>query len=188
MSILAWNYRGLANPRAVRFLKELVQQLRPSLIFLSEIFVDKNKTAAVGKQLGFPNCWVVDTDRHGGGVALLWKGENAVQIKDSSENLIDVEVTVDQVGCWRYTGFYGYPERSKRRDSWNLLLDLSRRSNTPWCVLGDFNDLMYASEKLGGCAPPQNLLDGFSNTVEQCGLQDLGFSGNMFTCERRRGD
>lgn len=127
---------GLANPRAVRFLKELVQQLRPSLIFLSEIFVDKNKTAAVGKQLGFPNCWVVDTDRHGGGVALLWKGENAIQIKDSSENFIDVEVTVDQVGCWRYTGFYGYPERSRRRDSWNLLLDLSRRSNTPWCVLG----------------------------------------------------
>lgn len=46
---------------------------------------------------------------------------------------------------------------------------------------------MYASEKLGGCAPPQNLLDGFSNTVEQCGLQDLGFSGNMFTWERCRG-
>lgn len=54
-------------------------------------------------------------------------------------------------------------------------------------MLGDFNDLLYAHEKLGGRAHPKNLLDGFCDTVEQCALHDLGFSGDQFTWERCRG-
>lgn len=49
--------------------------------------------------MGFTSCWVVDTDRHGGGVALLWKWENSAKIKGSSKNYIDMEVSVGQVGC-----------------------------------------------------------------------------------------
>lgn len=63
-------------------------------------------------------------NRQGGGVALLWKGENSVEIKGSSENIIDIELSVKQVGCWRYTGFNGYPERQRRHESWDLLKDL----------------------------------------------------------------
>ena len=38
----------------------------------------------------------------------------------------------------------------KRRDSWQLLRGLKARSDLPWCVIGDFNDLLAQGEKKGG--------------------------------------
>lgn len=46
---------------------------------------------------------------------------------------------------------------------------------------------MVADEKLGGCAQPRRLLEGFTAAIEDCQLLDLGFKGNMFTWERSRG-
>ncbi|XP_074328260.1 uncharacterized protein LOC141666166 [Apium graveolens] len=46
---------------------------------------------------------------------------------------------------------------------------------------------MYSFEKLGGRPHPRRLLEGFSNTVLECGLEDLGFVGCEFTWEKFRG-
>lgn len=77
------------------------------------------------------------------------KNEGACNIKGSSNHFIDFEVENDQVGCWRYTGFYGCPERSRHEESWEMLRDLANNSELPWCIIGDFNDLMFADEKRG---------------------------------------
>uniref|UniRef100_A0A2C9U919 Endonuclease/exonuclease/phosphatase domain-containing protein n=1 Tax=Manihot esculenta TaxID=3983 RepID=A0A2C9U919_MANES len=50
-------------------------------------------------------------------------------------------------GRWRLSGFYGYPGWNRRRESWQLLCSLLDKSTLPWIILGDFNDLLYASEK-----------------------------------------
>lgn len=91
------------------------------------------------------------------------------------------------MGRCRYTGFYGCPERERRRESWGLIRELASRSNLPWCIIGDFNDMMFAHEKVGRRRHPRFLLEGFSETVNECGLRDLGFVGNQFTWERSRG-
>lgn len=123
----------------------------------------------------------------GGGLALFWKNEDAVQIIDSSNNYIDFEVSNDQVGRWRYTGVYGYPERRRRVEAWNMISMLAQKSSLPWCMIGDYNDLMFDSEKKGGRKHPRALLQGFSDTVANCGLIDLGYEGERFTWERCRG-
>lgn len=56
-----------------------------------------------------------------------------------------------------------------------------------WCVIGDFNDMMYSDEKRGGREQPCYLLEGFTETVQECGLHDLGFVGKKFTWERSGG-
>lgn len=75
MSFLVWNCRGLAQPRAIRFLKEINSQLRPNLIFLSETFVTEKKIEGIGKAIHFAGWHVVESQRHGGGLALIWKSE-----------------------------------------------------------------------------------------------------------------
>lgn len=60
MSFLAWNCHGLGNPRTVRFLKEIVQQIRPIFIFLPEILTKNKKVEEICKVLQFAGCWVVD--------------------------------------------------------------------------------------------------------------------------------
>lgn len=67
MSLLALNCRGLANPRAVRFLKEINKQYMPNIIFLSETLVKRNKIERVCKALGFGECFAVDAQGHGVG-------------------------------------------------------------------------------------------------------------------------
>lgn len=68
----------------------------------------------------------------------------------SNQHFIDFEVANDQVGRWRHTGFYGCPERSRRRESWGIIWELASKSELPWYIIGDFNDLMFAGKNRGG--------------------------------------
>lgn len=188
MSILAWNCRGLANPRAIHFLCDVITRIRPSFVFLSETKVNKNSVVKVCKRLGFAGCHSVDSQVKGGGLALLWKNECDIVVKDSCLNYIDFEVNIEQIGRWRYTGYYGCPKRDRREESWSILRELYRRSTLPWCIIGDFNDLMATEEKQGRVVHPRRLLQGFTDVVNDCQLLDLGFNGNMFTWERSRGN
>ncbi|KAH9726440.1 reverse transcriptase domain-containing protein [Citrus sinensis] len=88
---------------------------------------------------------------------------------------------------WRVTGFYGFPESSRRRESWNLMRSLASSSSLPWVCLGDFNDLLHSSEKQGKHAHPNWKMHGFQKAVTDSGLFDLGMSGYQFTWERSRG-
>ncbi|KAL8125037.1 hypothetical protein AgCh_012638 [Apium graveolens] len=177
----------MGNSRAVRFLKELIQKHKPILVFLSETLVKRNKIEAVCKTIHFAGSFSIDAQGHGGGLALLWKNTGAVEIKDSCNHYIDFEVVCNQLGRWRYTGFYGCPERGRRQESWDLIRDLESRSALPWCILGDFNDMLFEFEKVGGRPQPRYLLEGFHATISDCGLQDLGFTGCQYTWERFRG-
>ncbi|XP_074344595.1 uncharacterized protein LOC141683745 [Apium graveolens] len=189
MSLLAWNCHGMAKPRAVRFLKETISHYRPNIIFLSNTLVKSNKIADICKNIGFTGFFAVDVQGHreGGGLALFWKNEDAVQIIDSSNNYIDFEVSNDQVGRWRYTGIYGYPEIRRRVEAWNMISMLAQKPSLPWCMIGDYNDLMFDSEKKGGRKQPRALLQGFSDIVANCGLIDFGYEGEYFNWERCRG-
>lgn len=102
------------------------------------------------KSIHFAGCFVVDAQGHGGGFSLMWKNEGGVDVKESCNHFFDFEVCCPQVGRWRYTSFYGCPERSRRRESWDLIRLLASRSASPWCIIGDFNDLMFEHEKIGG--------------------------------------
>ncbi|KAL8108518.1 hypothetical protein AgCh_024828 [Apium graveolens] len=68
-----------------------------------------------------------------------------------------------------------------------MLRDLATESKLPWCVIGDFNDMMFETEKRGGRRHPYNLLMEFTEVLNECGLHDLGFVGEKFTWERGRG-
>ena len=81
MSLLAWSCRGLGKPCAIRFLLEITQQIKPSIIFLSETLVKHNKIVEVCKTLNFANCWSVDAQGHSGGLALFCKNEGGCVVK-----------------------------------------------------------------------------------------------------------
>ncbi|KAJ9554109.1 hypothetical protein OSB04_018154 [Centaurea solstitialis] len=95
---------------------------------------------------------------------------------------------VDNVNeAWRLTGFYGFPERNRRRDSWNFLRSLADNTNQPWVVIGDFNDLLAQEEKRGPNAHPEWCIQGFRETLSNCRLTDLSMHGFPFTWCRHRG-
>ena len=48
---------------------------------------------------------------------------------------------------WRFTGFYGYPAWNEKYLSWADLRQLHSHADYPWIVIGDFNEIIYSSEK-----------------------------------------
>ncbi|XP_031092171.1 uncharacterized protein LOC115996872 [Ipomoea triloba] len=188
MSLLSWNCRGLGNPTAVRVLADLVRAKRPRVVFLMETFVDKSRMEEVKVQIGYENMFVVDVVGHKGGLALLWMSSIDLDITAYSNNHIDAVLAMD-IGrpSFRFTGYYGFPERQRRRDSWNMLRTLAAQSTLPWVVMGDFNDLLHHSDKRGRVPHPEWLLAGFRETIADCSIHEFPFEGHQFTWERSRG-
>lgn len=147
MSFLVWNCRGLGSPSTVPNLKYLVRTYKPEGIFLSETMTALNKIEDLKYILSFDSCFMVDRIGRGGGLAFLWKKSANCKITNYSQNHIDVEVEDKLHGNWRLTGFYGMPEIGRRKESWNFLRSLARTSALPWCVIGDFNDILSTEEK-----------------------------------------
>ena len=108
---------------------------------------------------GFTSYFAVDRVGRNGGLAIIWKRTVVYEVISTASNFIDIHILEKGVTTWRLSCFYGYPERSRRHESWDLLCSLSLVSQLPWTVFGDFNNCLYVSDKMG--KHPQALLDGF---------------------------
>lgn len=188
MSILSWNCRGLGNPGTIHVLMDLIHSKKPAIVFLMETLVNMNKLESIKIKLGFKGLFAVDNRGHSGGLAFMWTEGTEVDITSYSRNYVDSIVRLEGGSLsWRFTGFYGFPERNKRKESWQLLKHLSTVNSLPWVVMGDFNDILHEKEKRGRLPHPSWLIRGFKETVETCGLRDFPFDGHQFTWEKSRG-
>ncbi|KAL8546321.1 hypothetical protein ACS0TY_006152 [Phlomoides rotata] len=95
-------------------------------------------------------------------------------------NQINLLVTEEE-GDWRITGFYGYPERARRRLCWGLLRQIAGSNDLFWVCIWDFNDLLVDDEKRGRVPHPNWILQGFRQAVLDCKLTDLLLEAYKFT-------
>ncbi|XP_019179038.1 PREDICTED: uncharacterized protein LOC109174248 [Ipomoea nil] len=187
MSLISWNCRGLGGTRTVRELLGIVAQQRPLFVFLIETKACSDRVEEVRVQLGFEGAFCVDRVGFGGGLALFWRDANVASLLSYSINHIDMEVTIPGTSAWRFTCFYGEPDRSQRQVTWDLLRRLKDQSALPWLVAGDFNDIACLSEKRGVHSHPATLIEGFNDVLGNCQLHDLGMMGGNFTWVKGRG-
>ena len=64
---------------------------------------------------------------------------------------------------------------------WSNLAKIVQLENLPWLLLGDFNEVLYGEDKLGGRRVNLNRALEFKDCLNACNLLDLGFSGPKFT-------
>ncbi|KAA3465450.1 reverse transcriptase [Gossypium australe] len=130
------------------------------------------------RSCGFINGIDVDAEGSRGGLCLAWKTGMDVTLKSFSKWHIDVMVKEDSSQAeWRFTGFYGTPYSRDQNQVWDLLKSLSWNCTGPWLVVGDFNEIM-------GLPRDQRRMEIFRETLAECQLADIGFSGASFTWER----
>lgn len=120
-------------------------------------------------------------------MAIMWRKFFNCRILKYSLNFINAEVNDSKNGLWRLTGFYGYPEIIRRRESWKLISSLSKMSQLPWCIIGDFNDMFSDEDKCGRVDHPAWLLSGFIDVISGCGLTDLVLEGYPYTWAKNKG-
>lgn len=118
MSLLNWNCRGLGNPQTINILKKVIRVEDPMVAFLLETKSKEDWVEIVRDQCGFKESFIVPSDGLGGGLALFWKSEIKMVVRNSSLSYIDVVIDGgSRVGHWHLTGFYGHPKTSRRAES-----------------------------------------------------------------------
>uniref|UniRef100_A0A803PSL9 DUF4283 domain-containing protein n=1 Tax=Cannabis sativa TaxID=3483 RepID=A0A803PSL9_CANSA len=136
--------------------------------------------------LEYEGCFVVEANGRSGGLVLFWKNEEEVNVDSFFTNHIDSLIQFEGYGKFRFTGLYGEPNRSLRRNTWQLLWTLYARSKEAWCIMGYFNNVLHNSEKIGGNPYSTWLIEGFKEVTQQCGLIDLEMNGHPFTWEKSK--
>ncbi|KAG8482089.1 hypothetical protein CXB51_027072 [Gossypium anomalum] len=185
MKILSWNVRGLGRPRTIRRLRHTLKVHNPQIVFFMETKLEKRKMEQVRRKCGFVYGLEVDSEGSRGGLCMAWRMDVSIQLRSFSKRHIDVEIEdADIRRKWRFTGFYGSPYAHDRNDSWEVLKCLGFDNGIQWLVCGDFNEIMYGSEKKGGLPRGERRMDLFRKTLEECELIDVEYSGRWFTWER----
>ncbi|XP_060968323.1 uncharacterized protein LOC115710989 [Cannabis sativa] len=57
---------------------------------------------------------------------------------------------------------------------------------SPRFLIGDFNEILSQSDKLGGSLRNESQIEAFRNTLDHCHLQDLPYEGDRFTWVKNR--
>ena len=152
---------------------DIVSTKKPQLVFLMEVKIGRQQVERVKNKLKFEGCFIVDSVKGDGGLTLLWKEKNWVRLISFSRNYIDVSIHIPDMPTWRLTGYYGFPKRTRRKDSWEMLKNLSDSTTLPWCCIGDYNDFLAQAKKRRKLNYPNSLIQGFREVVDYCGLKDV---------------
>ena len=129
------------------------------------------------KELSYKNKFVVKKPGLGGGLAMTWKEDVALDVFKYSDNQISAMVTESDGFRWVLIGFYSWPETKDRYKSRALLTHICSLVDGAWMCIGDFNEMLSSTEKLSCKPTPPRQLDAFRGALELCNLVDLGFIG-----------
>ena len=109
-----------------------------------------------------------------------------LHVQTYTRNHIDALIFNGSNPTWRLIGFYRWSEEQRKHESWQLLKHLHTRISAPWICVRDYNEILSSKEKQGGIPKPLNHMEAFWATLLHCGLEDLGFQGNIFTWNNGR--
>ncbi|KAL2902767.1 Tetraacyldisaccharide 4'-kinase, partial [Bienertia sinuspersici] len=75
--------------------------------------------------------------------------EVEVDLMKMGDRFIDATIKEPNNFVWRVSGVYGWLESSQKHKTWSLMKDLGEQSELPWMIFGDFNEVLFESEKKG---------------------------------------
>lgn len=183
MNALCWNCRGMGNPSSVRQLRRWSTFYAPDIIFLSDAMLKKNDAEALKNKIGFVNGFGVSSQGRAGGLCLYWKDNVTFSLISYSQHHICGDVG-EGSGSWRFVGLYGWAKEEEKYKTWELICHICDTTNIPLLIGGDFNEILSYDEKEGGANRVRREMTAFRDTLDDCALRDLGYTGMWYTWER----
>ena len=85
----------------------------------------------------------------------------------------------------RLTCVHGEAQVSERHKTWDLLKFVKSSTPHPWVCIGDFNEVLLREEHRSVAERSNAQIMAFRETVDVCGLSDLGYTGIHWTFEKK---
>ena len=150
-------------------------------MFIIESMVDKSRLKGVCHKFGFQNGLCVSSQGNSSGIGLWWRDQK-VSLNSFSQRHNSITVEDEWRNCkWCTHGIYGWPEKTNKHMTWDLMKSLSDNFNLPSIFFGDFNEILRGDEKEGGVPRCDKDMDNFRRCIDDCNVVDLGYRGSCFT-------
>ncbi|KAH9788525.1 reverse transcriptase domain-containing protein [Citrus sinensis] len=133
---------------------------------------------------GFEYSHRVEAVGFAGGIWLLWQNVIEVEVRLNHKQFIHFKISKNKNFVSWITAVYASPNPMVRKQLWNHLDSLALSVKEPWLIGGDFNSILYASEKQGGAAGQSRGCGLFRQWFDDNQIFDLKFKGPRFTWSR----
>lgn len=177
MSCLSWNYRGLGLPQKIQDHKMLIQSQKPNAFFIWRLGCYK-------KNLLESTIRVFEWFHGGKG----WSRRGFNNVVASSYGF-NIDVWIENwlpIGGNYLTGFYGNWNTTLKKHSWTLLKRIGENRFLSWCIIGDFNQLLYSHETTSKLGRSETQLQAFHDVVSTLELKEILMEGANFTWWSKR--
>lgn len=187
MKIPTWNCQGAGNQDFATNFREIVREHHPHVVYVIETRVFPAHADIILPTLGFSDWLRAPTNGMMGGIWLLWNSvDTDVELLHMDDQAIHALINRRDLPSWAVTGVYAQPRKEDKARIFNKLEDFAKNMDTPWLVTGDFNEIQFTHEKLGGNVASVRRCQAFNHWIERCELSDLGFQGPKYTWDNKR--
>ncbi|KAK4265131.1 hypothetical protein QN277_026221 [Acacia crassicarpa] len=185
MNVMIWNSRGIGSKSFPSLVRELKQYYKLDFLAILETRSDMIKTERRIRSLGFNNYSFIAAKGYSGGIWCLWEqGSRKVEVVEQQKQFIHFSVKDVRRKQWFLTVVYASPNRLLRRTLWTDLFRINESIQGPWCIGGDFNATLFATERRSYATSKLSSDPEFCRWADDIQMVDLGFDGPAFTWER----
>ena len=185
MNIASLNFRGLGMAATIKEIRDFVRVNAASILCVVETQVHKTRVEGLANTLGYDSAFAVSSSGRSGGLGIFWKNDINIEILPYSQYHIDAVVSAPAMEKWRLTCVYGEAQVRERHKTWDMLKYIKSSLDLPWLCIGDFNEVLHREEHDGVNERSNAQIAAFRETLDICGLSDLGYTGVPWTFEKR---
>lgn len=152
------------------------------VVCLSETKMSTEKIEKIRKKLNFDHGIYSEPLGLSGGLALWWKSNASLQVGKIGRFFIHLDhIIIDGVNWGALTWLYGPNDAVAKARWWRNISRLNPGESENWLVFGDFNDVLYSSDKEGGNPKTLKDLEPFQQFMTSHKLLELDSKGSFFT-------
>ncbi|XP_021836060.2 uncharacterized protein [Spinacia oleracea] len=184
MNISTWNVRGLNDPIKVVEIKKFLASNNISVVALLETKVQEKNSCKIQKKIGVGWQWIMNYEHSPRGrIWIGWKHALvSVQLIQKTEFCVHCHVTTKN-GLFDalFSAVYGLHSVDTRRPMWREITTFSSTVNCPWLVMGDFNAVLLAADRVNGNAVTEGETKDFDSCMDAAGLAELKSCGSYYS-------
>lgn len=189
--IISWNVRGLNNVGKLKEIGSRLLELRPTITILIETRVKQVKARNIRNKLRLQGEFLDNYSSHSNGRIWLNWDTNKVTIKYIRETSQLLHCGVyDLTSNFLYwiTAIYALNKLDQRRTLWTDIECIHGNQHGPWVLLGDFNNVLKAKDRVGGNLVTESEYEDLAKMMRNTGTFEKDSMGDYYTWSNKQTD
>jgi len=186
MKIICWNVQGAKKSQLRQEVGFINRTINPDILILLETLVNCQNSSLIISQLGYKFSSTIPPVNHMGGIWLLWNDINVdVSIIAKEPRIMHclVHDKLTSKDCI-LSAVYAPARENQKAVFWEHLRQLHHSIDKPWCIMGDFNEMLTASDKFGGVPLTPNKTQRLNDFLHYSKSFDATVQGRLFTWKK----